>query len=60
MLSTVGALVALSLLGSATVRGVPDLSKSNRRDPIPSLPNWSAAGYGSGKGLPLPDDSQIW
>jgi len=34
-----------------------DLSKANRREPIPGLPDWSRAGYRGGE--PLPDDSLL-
>jgi hypothetical protein len=33
-----------------------DLSKANRRSPLPGLPDWSKAGYRDGSGLPTSGD----
>ncbi|KAF8597455.1 hypothetical protein BDV93DRAFT_547915 [Ceratobasidium sp. AG-I] len=48
---------ALVLLPSVARCALVDLTKANRREPLPDLPDWSGAGFEGGN--PLPDDSKV-
>ncbi|KAF8597456.1 hypothetical protein BDV93DRAFT_513317 [Ceratobasidium sp. AG-I] len=47
----------LTLLPSVTRCALVDLTKANRRAPLPNLPDWSGAGFEGGNALP--DDSKV-
>jgi len=51
--------LALAAVLATTVNAALDLTAGNRRGAIDGLPDWSKAGYGSGRATALPDASQV-